>query len=90
MDKQPAFELNQVWKMNVAERSHVTAPYYVRIILVGIGEIVTSIPGAHSLTISQHGENANWDYHIPRMEYVGTMESHGHLLFDQNIEHKPL
>ncbi len=74
------FKVGQIYLMAVGPRSHVKSPYYVEIIEVGKDYIVTNIPGEHALEIEK---NNNWDYHIPRMEYVGTKSTHGHLLLDQ-------
>ncbi len=63
------FAVGQIWEMAVAERSHVFSPYCVEIIEVGLGYIVTSIPGLHDLKIEK---GKNWDYHIPRMKFLGS------------------
>ncbi len=79
------FSCGEIYKMNVASRSHVCAPYYVEIIEIGKDFIVTNIPSQHSLKISK--QDGNWDYRIPRMEYVSKKNTHGHLLLNQNIKH---
>lgn len=74
------FKEGQIYKMNVSTRSHVKAPYYVEIIETTSNFIVTNIPNMHSLKIEK---GINWDYHIPRMEYIGEKETHGHLILNQ-------
>lgn len=79
------FQAGQIFKMNVAARSHVNHPYYVEIIEVGENYIVTNIPGEHSLKITKEGTNPNWSYHIPRMVYVGDKKDYGHLIRGQEL-----
>lgn len=83
--KELKFKVGQIYKMHVAHASHVLNPYYVEIVEVGPDYIVTNIPDKHSLRITKH---SNWDYHIPRMVYMGMKATHGHLLLNQNIVHK--
>lgn len=78
------FKVGQVYKMTVASRSHVKKPYYVQIVMVGEDFIKTSIPGEHSLIISKDN---NWDYHIPRMRYVGNLRRDLALTEDQTLTH---
>lgn len=75
----------QIWKMLPTDRSHVTKPYYVEILEVSDGRIVTNIPGEHSLEITKHGKNPNWDYHIKRMVFEGSREEYGKLIFNQQL-----
>lgn len=85
------FEVGDIYKMTVASRSHVKEPYFVEIIEVGEGYIVTNIPGHHSLKISKSntgGTVNNWDYHIPRMIYVGKKADYDHLIKNQKLIHK--
>ena len=77
------FKPGQIYKMNVAARSHVKNPYFVEILKVKENFIITNIPGHHSLKIEK---GCNWDYHIPRMQYVGEKETHGHLILNQKLE----
>ena len=77
------FQVGQIYKMYVAERSHVSVPYHVEIIEVGEDFIVTNIPDYHSAKIEQNSKWENWSYHIPRMEYIGEKKDFGHLLLNQ-------
>jgi hypothetical protein len=63
------FKVGQVYKMAVASRSHVTKPYYVYILQVKRNGIETNIPNHHMLWIEFN--SLQWEYHIPRMTYVG-------------------
>jgi hypothetical protein len=81
MLKPSDFKTSQVYRMNVASRSHVKSPYYVCIKLVGKDFIETYIPGEHSLRINYPSEE--WNYHIPRMEFIGDNEESRNLLFNQ-------
>lgn len=74
------FKVGGIYRMHPANRSHVRTPYYVEVIEIGNDFIITNIPGKHSLRIVK---GSNWDYHIPRMEFIGTQETHGHLLLNQ-------
>lgn len=85
------FKVGQVYKINVASRSHVTQPYYVEILEVNNSfidkinssyYIVTGIPSGHTLKITPDN---NWDYHIPRMTYMGTKEQCKYLINNQNV-----
>jgi hypothetical protein len=78
------FEVGQVWKMNVANRSHVKHPYFVEIISVDDNGMTIGIPGEHTTEIKNNSPEC--DYHIPRMECVGTKETYGHLLLNQSFE----
>ncbi len=78
------FIVGEVYKMNVASRSHVTKPYYVIIEEVGKNYIITNIPNEHSLIISK---DTNWDYQVPRMDYVGCDEESKKLLYNQDLKH---
>lgn len=79
------FIVTDIWRMLPTDRSHVSQPYYVEIIQVSEGGIVTNIPGKHKLFITKFGDSPNWDYHIKRMEYVGTSKDFGHLLSNQSF-----
>lgn len=85
------FKKGDIIKMAVASRSHVIAPYYVLILEYNAnakdGEIkmITEIPGKHSL---QMVVGSNWEYHYPRMTKVGTLQTHAHLLLNQDLTHK--
>lgn len=82
--KKPSdFKVNQIYKMAVAKRSHVTKPYYVIIVLTGPDFIETYIPGQHSLRITYPSDG--WDYHIPRMTYVKTSDKNDILLHHQKL-----
>lgn len=74
------FKVGEVYKMAVGSRSHVTEPYYVIIKYVGEDYIVTYIPGKQSVRISFDN---NWEYHIPRMTYIGNDEYSVKLLYNQ-------
>ena len=76
----PQFKIGQIYKMNVASRSHTKHPYYVEIVDVGKDYIETSIPGYHSLKIAR---DSNWDYHIPRMQYIGNNHDATQLIYNQ-------
>lgn len=79
--KQPYnFKKGEVYKMDVAERSSVKHPYYVIIKDVGIDFIVTDIPGKHSLKITKGN---NWDYHTPRMTFIGSDKLSKELIYNQ-------
>lgn len=83
--KTPAdFRRNQIYKMAVASRSHVTKPYYVIILTTGPNHIATYIPGQHSLRINYPSDE--WDYHIPRMTYVKTSDENDILLHHQKLD----
>ena len=69
--------------MAATERSHVTNPYYVVITKVSKMFIETSIPEHYYRKIEK---GINWDYHIPRMTFVGTKKTHGHLLYNQKLD----
>lgn len=69
-------------KMDPASRSHAKSFYYVEILTVGEDKIVTNIPGEHSLEITKDN---NWDYHLPRMKYIGDKEQYGYLLLNQKF-----
>ena len=84
IDQIKDFKEGQIYKMKVASRSHVIEPYYVEIIEVGKDFITTNIPDAHSLKIDEK----NWDYHIPRMEFIGDKKEFGHLIYNQKLIHK--
>ena len=62
------FTIGDIYKMNVASRSHVLKPYYVIIKNVTDYYIETLVPGEHSLKI--HINTFEWGYHIPRMERI--------------------
>lgn len=79
MKKPHDFKKGEVYKMNVASRSHVKSPYYVIIKKVGKDFIVTDIPGHHSLIINED----NWDYHIPRMKLIGSNPFNKLLIYNQ-------
>lgn len=78
------FKIGEVYKMKVGSHSHVKHPYFVEIIDVDEKSITTNIPGEHSLNIEL---GKNWEYHIPRMEFVGTISSHPHLLLNQKLNY---
>jgi hypothetical protein len=76
-------------RMNVASRSHVKRPYFVRIDFynenatnAGETKMITSIPNEHSCKMTV---NSNWEYHEPRMEIVGDEKEFGHLLYNQKL-----
>ncbi len=81
------FKKGQVIKMDVAERSHVTTPYYVEIIYFdekaskeGDLIMITSIPGQHECKMILGN---NWDYHQKRMTIIGDKSKYGFLLYNQ-------
>jgi len=45
----------------------------------GFSELITSVPGKHGAWINE--------YLLSRLEVVGTIKTHGHLLNDQNWNH---
>lgn len=69
-------------RMGLASRSHVSSFYFVEILEVNDDKIVTNIPGKHSLVISKDN---NWDYHIPRMKYIGHKAQYGYLIMNQKL-----
>ncbi len=83
-DKKPSdFHIGEIYKMNVASRSHVKKPYYVVIINIGNDFIKTYIPERHALEIRY--PSFEWNYHINRMQLIGTFENDWKLLYDQKI-----
>lgn len=84
-NKTPAdFKRNEIYKMAVASRSHVTKPYYVIIISTGPDFIATYIPHRDSFRIKY--PSPEWDYHIPRMTYVKTSNENDPLLHNQKLD----
>lgn len=77
------FRKGQIYKMNPASRSHVDKPYYIEILKTGFNFIITNIPEYHSLKIEY--PSFKWDYHIPRMEYIGDDSEARKLIYNQNI-----
>lgn len=75
------FKCGQVYKMDVADRSHISKPYYVQIIEVEDSYIKTWIPNKHDLVISYPGEQ--WDYHVPRMTLIGSGKEDQELVYGQ-------
>jgi len=69
-------------KMDVGLRSHVQSFYYVEIIEITPGKIVTNIPDEHSVEITKDN---NWDYHLPRMTYIGDKSQYGYLILHQKL-----
>ena len=82
------FKVGEIYKMNVAERSTVTNPYYVYIKEIGDDYIITSIPGQHDLKIRIGSDYfGNWDYHIPRMvKYSHINTKYKHVLYNQKLD----
>ncbi len=80
-DKKPSdFNIGEVYKMAVASRSHVKKPYYVIIKNKNKHSIQTNIPHRHSLIIKYI--SPEWDYHIPRMTFVGNDDKSRKLVTD--------
>lgn len=85
----PEFKIGQVLKMSVANRSHVTQPYYVEVVEYypnaeqGEVKMVTHIPGEHSCRMVV---GSNWEYHQPRMTIVGDKKRFGYLLINQKLK----
>lgn len=85
---EPVFEKGDIIEMSVAKYSHEKKPYYVVCTYfnknANFGEVkmTTSIPDMWSL---QMIIGNNWAYHYPRMKKVGTLDTHGHLLHNQNL-----
>jgi|JI10StandDraft_1071094.scaffolds.fasta_scaffold05061_16 hypothetical protein len=86
-----SFYRGAIIKMDVAERSHVTEPYYVECLFYNPnarhGEVImiTGIPGHHETEMTVGN---SWDYHKPRMTVIGNKSDHGHLILNQKIYHK--
>ncbi len=81
------FEKDDILEVAVGIRSHVTKPYYVLVEWGGGGEFGfrTSIPGAMKRDWVGKGGNA-YDYHKNRCKKVGTLKTHGHLLYNQELK----
>ena len=77
------FTAGSIYKMAVAKDSHVKKPYYVMIYELGKDYIKTSIPGKHELEI-KFG-TYEWNYHIPRMTFIGEYDKSKHLLNNQKL-----
>lgn len=75
------FKRGQVYQMAVASRSHVTVPYYVIVMNTGEDFIETGIPDHHNCMIKY--PSPEWNYHIPRMKYIGSRPEHKLLTFKQ-------
>lgn len=81
-EKKPKdFILGATYKMNIGTRSHNKKPYFVRLIGILENGIITEIPGnGHWLRIIK-GEN--WDYHINRLQLIGSDEDARKLVYNQ-------
>ena len=81
MIKPSDFKVGEVYKMDVARRSHVKHPYYVIIDAVDDYFIVTKIPEKDCLQIKY--SSPEWDYHIPRMTLIGSDSNAKKLIHNQ-------
>lgn len=73
-----------VVKMNPTQHSHVTLPYYAKVLFVRGSEFMLTVPGQHDLMVSL--ANRNIQYQLDRMEIMGSTENFGHLLRNQTFE----
>ena len=73
-----------VVKMNPTQHSHVTLPYYAKVVYVAGSEFLLTVPGEHDLMVSW--SNRNIDYQLNRMEVMGSSDNFGHLLHNQTFE----
>lgn len=78
--------VGDILRFNVTRRSHEDKPYYVKVVRFTKEELVTTIPGKHTLEI-EYG-TPEWNYHIPRIEYIGSFAEFGHLLHGQKFKLK--
>lgn len=77
------FKEGQIIKMSVAERSHVTKPYYVKVKKWNGFSLTLTIPDEHDLTIKLY--SYEWYYHVPRMIIVGSGSHWEELLYNQDL-----
>lgn len=80
------FEKGDILKVEVGRHSHVNKPYYVLVEQGGGGDFgfTTSIPGLMKRDWVGKGESSYY-YHKNRCTKVGTEETHGHLLYNQQL-----
>lgn len=77
---------NDILEVAVAQRSHVDKPYFVLVETDGSIQdgFVTSIPGVGNRI--WRGQNyPEYDYHKNRCKKIGTYETHGYLLYNQEL-----
>ena len=83
MKKPSDFKIGEVYEMRPARRSHVRRSYYVIINDVSNDRIETYIPDKHALEILHR--SPEWEYHIPRMRFVGTDAKSRGLVLNQDF-----
>jgi len=82
------FKHGDILKVALASRSHEINPYYVIVIYANknakYGQTIleTIIPDMWALKIKA---GPSWDYHKDRFTKVGKLETHSHLLYNQNL-----
>jgi hypothetical protein len=80
------FENGDILKVKVASHSHVIEPYYV-LVENGGGDgfsFTTSIPNVMK-RLWCNSKAPEYEYHKDRCSKVGTMETHGYLLYNQKL-----
>ena len=78
------FQKDDILKVEVGIRSHVTKPYYVLVVHGGATFFETTIPGVSNRSWDM--ESPEWSYyHCNRCKKVGTFKTHGHLLYNQEL-----
>lgn len=77
------FKVGMVIKMEPGY--YTTEPYYVLIKEVTSTGITTTIPGYHDMKIDQISDWRTWEYQVARMTVVGNEETHGGLLYNQEL-----